>query len=399
MDKLDDIKIPNNIRSVTKETIRKGRVIKGKANNKRYKNIIVASLLVVSVSTITLKSETIWALVNNLGKNIEYFMGAEKEEYEEYKINLNQSASDKGITLSLHDAMLDDTGFKISTTIDKSKFDDTEFKDITHKDIQLYFTDAQVYMDGNRFVNIGGGSTSEEGIESSNKSFMERLLGKGLNKDIKNSLLNVELQRIDNDEDGLPEIDDYEILDNIDPNKDYNVKIVFNELGVEKRGIIPFITKTKFDTIDGKWEFNFKVNGKTIMGQTKIYDINKRIDINQDGISGNIIIESIRVSPVSARIKYSTSLNLDKNNKDNISFNVDLLDQDGNMINIGGGASSDDSVNYKYEMSGTIEDFESLKSVDILPYIYIIPEGKGEKDYKRIELKGDIIKVNIQKQP
>lgn len=45
------------------------------------------------------------ALVNSIGKQIESYLGKEDNEYKGYKVAINQEAQDKGIKVSLYEAI------------------------------------------------------------------------------------------------------------------------------------------------------------------------------------------------------------------------------------------------------------------------------------------------------
>lgn len=350
------------------------------SNKNSYKKVAIVSILCLSISTIILSNDRVWALVENIGKQIESYLGKEENEYSGYKVSVNEISEDKGIKLSLYEVLLDDGNILLNMNIDSSGFDESKLKKGLFLNKNYYLPNATVYMDGKKFVEIGGATRYEE---AKNKK--------------QNFLTSLNLDRIDTNNDGVADITDYQILENIDPNKDYNIKVVFDEVGVQKNGLIPRIIDDEFEFIKGNWEFEFKVNGKKIMGETKVYDINKEIKIDDENFKALVYIKQLRVSPISVKLTYAVKIGKGYY-FENRDINIELLDQNGNLINFGGGGGENkDQIYIQMQLEGNIENNQELKSIKILPYQYYIEkDSDNPKYYHRIEYDNESITIDLK---
>lgn len=338
--------------------------IEKETNKKSYKKVAVASILCLSISTVILSNDKVWALVENIGKQIESYLGKEENEYSGYKVQVDKACEDKGIKLGLHEVLLDDGNILLSMNLDYSNFDESTLEKGLYLNKHYYLPNATVYMDGKKFVETGG-ATTYEGEKNKNQDF----------------LISLNLERIDTDNDGRADITDYQILDNIDTNKDYNIKVVFDEVGVQKNGLIPRVIKDEFEFIKGNWEFEFNVNGAKIMGETKVYDINKEINIDDEDFKALINIKQLRVSPISVKLTYTTKMGkeYDFENRD---IEIELLDQNGNYISAGAGGGGNEEETYmEMQLEGNLENNEELESIKILPYQYYREKNSNNPKY------------------
>lgn len=348
-------------------------------HKKNYKKIAIASVLCLSISTLLLTNEKVWALVSNIGKQIESYLGRGDNEYKGYKEPINQEAEDKGIKLNIYEALLDDGNILLSMNIDYSNFDESTLKNSGLLKKQYYLPTATVYMDGKKFVETGGSTINNE-IKENSQEFLTEL----------------NLQRVDTDGDNQADITDYQILENIDPDKEYDIKIVFDQVGVQKRGLIPKITNSQFEFIKGNWEFNFKINGKKIMGETKVYNINKEIEIDDENFKALINIKQLRVSPISVKLTYTTKMGKEYE-FENRDINIELLDQDGDIINAGGGGGGNEEQTYmEWNLEGNLENDKKLESIKILPYQYYRENGsKNPKKHHTIKYEEQSITIDL----
>ena len=351
--------------------------------NKKYSKIAIVIILCLSISNVALNNGKVWALVESIGKQIESYLGKKENEYTGYKISVNQVSEDKGIKLSLHEVLLDDGNILLSMNLDHSNFDESGLKKGLYLNKNYYLPTATVYMDGKKFVETGG-ATKYEREKNNQQDFLTSL----------------NLERVDENDDGRADITDYQILDNIDPNKDYNIKVVFDEVGIHKIGLIPRVIDDEFEFIKGKWEFKFTVNGKNIMRETKVYNINKEINIDDEDLKAKIYIKQLRVSPISVKLTYAMNIEQeyplnDKINDKNIY--IELLDQHGNHINVGGGSSeNEDGSLIEGSLEGNLENNKKLESIKILPYIYYIEKNSDNPKYHhRIEYEDKSISIDL----
>lgn len=352
-----------------------------KDNKKTYKKVVIASVLCLSISTALLSNDNVLALVQNIGKQIESFLGKKEDEYNGYKVEVNQSCEDKGIKVSLLEVLLDDENLLLSMNIDTSNFDESKLKKGLFSNNNYYLPEATVYIDGKKFVETGGG-TRYERKENNSQNFLTSL----------------SLENIDTNNDGRSDINNYHILDNLDPNKDYDVKVVFDEVGVQKYGLITRVINDQFEFIKGNWEFNFTVNGKKIMGETKVFDINKEISIDDEDFKALINIKQLRVSPISVKLSYTSKIG--KGYRfENRDIEIELLDQNGKSINCGGsGRYNEDETYMENVLEGNLEDNQELKSIKILPYQYYREKNSDNLKYHhRIEYEDKAIIIDLDK--
>lgn len=349
-------------------------------NKKSYKKVAIASVICLSISTALLSNKSVWALVENIGKQIESYLGKKDNEYKGYKVPVNQISEDKGIKLTLYEALLDDGQVLLNMNLDSSGFDESKLKKGLFLNKSYYLPEATVYMDGKKFIETGGATDYEK--RANNKQ---------------DFLTTLNLERIDTNDDGKSDITDYQILDNIDPNKDYNIKVVFDEIGVHKVGLIPRIIDDEFEFIKGNWEFEFTVNGKNIIRETKSYNIDKEINIEDKDFKALVNIKSLRVSPVSVKLNYDVKMG-EGYEFDNRDIHIDLLDQDGNIINIGGGGGGNKEQTYmEMNMEGKLENGEKIKSIKILPYQYYREKNSDNPKYNhRIEYDDKSITIDLK---
>lgn len=352
-----------------------------KDNKKAYKKVAIASVLCLSISTALLINDNVLALVQNIGKQIESFLGKKEDEYNGYKVEVNQSCEDKGIKVSLLEVLLDDENLLLSMNIDTSNFDESKLKKGLFSNKNYYLPEATVYIDGKKFVETGG-ATRYERKENNSQNFLTSL----------------SLENIDTNNDGRSDINNYHILDNLDPNKDYDVKVVFDEVGVQKYGLIPRVMDDQFEFIKGNWEFNFTVNGKKIMGETKVFDINKEISIDDEDFKALINIEQLRVSPISVKLSYTSKMG-EGYSFENRDIEIELLDQNGKSINCGGSGRYNEDETYMLNvLEGNLEDNQELKSIKILPYQYYREKNSDNLKYHhRIEYEDKAIIIDLDK--
>lgn len=114
----------------------------------------------------------------------------------------------------------------------------------------------------------------------------------------------MKLTQADTNGDGKIDVEGYNVLDHIDPNKNYQISAQFTSLEFEKN---PGQTKSgnyrdSYGEIKGNWMVHTSVNGSKIIADTKVYPLNKEIPINENGIEGVLSIKEVRVSPVSIKI-------------------------------------------------------------------------------------------------
>ncbi|MGL5314197.1 MAG: DUF4179 domain-containing protein [Peptostreptococcaceae bacterium] len=339
-----------------------------KINNKsNYKKKIAVSVVPILIAGgVIMSSETTWAYIEKVGKQIEDFLGRGTEEFKGYKVAVNQTVEDKGVKIHLNEIMLDDGQLILSVDMDVSELNDTN---LNIKEDSLMVDIPDIIINDKVYAGLGGTIDSGEYNGGDEYSF----------------LIAAKLTDIDTDGDGLADTP-YEILDNIEENKDYDIKIVFDSLQyetyseegnivgggavVDVKDNVETEAKESFNIgeINGNWEFNATVNGANIMSNTEVHKLDKEIEINTPSTKGTLTIEEVRISPVSVKIKYKVII--EKGDSNNIGVNV--YNEKGKILNGSGGGTSEGNItnmNYDYQLTGKeskiiIKPWVNIKSLN-----------------------------------
>ena len=117
------------------------------------------------------------------------------------------------------------------------------------------------------------------------------------------------------------------------------------------------------------------------MGETKVFDINKEIIIDDEDFKALINIEQLRVSPISVKLSYTSKIG-EGYSFENRDIKIELLDQNGESINVGGsGRYNEDETYMENIFEGNLEDNQKLKSIKILPYQYYMEKNSDNPKY------------------
>lgn len=334
------------------------KLMKSKLKSRKQvnKKLMVASISATLIlGSVALGNERTWAYVDTLVNHIENFLDRDYGEFDKYKFEGSQSLENDGLILNLGDVMLDDRQLIVSLGIDYSNFD-LEKHGFNKKE---FTPDLPLITIGDMSFHGQGGSMDQRNVRGEDK---------------KEVLYIVDLTSIDTDGDGLSDTD-IEILDKLEKNKDYDMKIEFKDfdIGESKTEQGRWLSK-KF----GDWEFNTTLNSSNISNDMEIIKIDKVIDISEGNTKHKLKIDDVRISPVSGKIKMDLEGNIsydtyflsvtDENGKDLISYN---------------GANGDDenTVYCDFELKGT------EKKIIITPVVYI----DGNEKY----LEDEVIEIEI----
>lgn len=366
---IDKYKVLNN------EKIQFDRYNEVKTDNEKMKNIIKSKLksrkqinkklIAASISatlvlgSVALSKDTTWAYIDILVNHIESFLGKDYSEFDKYKFEGNQSIEKNGLVLNLGDVMLDDGELIISLSMDYSNFDFKE-NGINKKDLM---PDLPIVTMGDiSFPGQGGGIMPRDVKDKKKKEFLYRL----------------DLTRIDTDGDGIVDTD-FEILDNLEKNKDYNLKIQFKDFDIgeskTEKGLL--LSKSL-----GDWEFNTTLNSSNISNDIKVINIDKTIDTSEGNKKCKLKISEIRISPVSSKVK----MEVEGNTSD--EYFLSIKDNNGKILNKASGVTSggisgisNNTVYENFEFNGT------EKKIIITPIVY--------SDNKEKYLEDDKIEIEI----
>lgn len=344
-DKYDEVKTDNE----KMKNIMKSKLKSRKQVNKKLIAASISATLVLG--SVALTNETTWAYIDTLVSNIESFLGRDYGEFDKYKFEGNQSLEKDGLILNLGDVMLDDRQLIVSLGVDYSNFD-----------LEKHGFNKKDFMPDLPLITIGDMSFPGQGGEINQRNVR--------GEDKKEILYKVNLTSIDTDGDGLVDTD-FEILDNLEKNKNYDLKIKFKDfdIGESKTEKGRLLSKSF-----GNWEFNTTVNSSNISSDLKIVDINKVIDI---GKGVKFKIDQVRISPTSVNIK--TQLEGDESEITSLMHNADVSvkDESGNRLFGGGiGNSNGNGIYHNFERKG------SEKKITIIPVIHSENNTKYFEDEK-----------------
>ncbi|MGL4452812.1 MAG: DUF4179 domain-containing protein [Sarcina sp.] len=341
-----------------KDEIRKrvmGKLNKEKnvKNNKKKKVAIAAGLSCVVIGGVALTNDSVMAGVQILGHTIEEAFGGNKNVIG-FKSELNKVSSDKGITLSLKEAIIDNGVIDITGNIDYSQYnfgrmgadEVSEVQGIPTVDLE----DIEVYSSEGETIAVRGYSMAynyNEGQETGKVDFQMRI--------------------------NLSETFE----------KGYKINIPFTRMDI---GYCDDNFKDRIKIVRGDWAFSFELDNSKALENTKIIDLNKKFTSEYEGEKFEFEAKSLVITPVSYTFNYSIdregfSFNEKRITKD--SYNVDefefeFYDQNNKKIDF-------------FVDGGTVKHFETkyVKEEDRkITKIKVVPVMKNfmeEKVVKRFE--------------
>ena len=368
-DKFDNIEVPEEVDSFIKNGIKKAEKIKKK---RKVQKVLVASITLVLCCGVLI-NDTTWALVDSITKKIENYFGANNDEFEQYKADIGKSAFDKNITMTLKEAMLEDSQLILNMNLDFSKLD--KGYNITNYMPQI----KEVYLDGKKFLPS---STMQEFGISEDESIDE--IEKRGNIDFLTRLEVVSADAYD---------EDNRVLENLDKDKDYNVKIVFGKIETMKMDV----DKNFGKSITGNWEFNFTINTKEMAKKIKVYNIDEEIEIKDKNKTTLLKFKELRISPLYARLYVDAESTGSQDFLNNIT--IEAVDQDGNLIleGLSGSSSYENGINKYINLESEKDLYQSGDKINIdkIEYIKIIPVKLTESGdtYKKYEHKAIIVNL------
>lgn len=340
-DKYDEVKTDN-------EKMKKLMKSKLKSRKQSNKKLMIASISAALIlGSVFLTNEKTWAYVDRLVNDIEYFLDKDYGLFDKYKFEGNQSLEQDGLILNLGDVMLDDRQLIVSLGIDYSNFD-----------LEEHGFNKKEFKPGIPLITIGdmsfpgqGGSMTQRDVRGEDK---------------KEVLYTVDLTSIDTDGDGLCDTD-LELLDKLEKNKDYNLKIEFRDFDIGESKSEPgrWLSKEL-----GTWEFNTTLNSSNISNDTEIIEINKVIDISEGNTKRILKFDNVRISPISGKVKMNIEGDLSHD-----TYFLSVTDEDGkNLISNGSIGDTVNTVYCDFELKGT----ES--KIIITPVVYIDENEKYLED-------------------
>lgn len=326
VDEYKEVKFDNN------DEIKKRMKSKIKKRKSSYKKVIVAASLTVVLGGGILCNETVWANVQKMWYTLQSVLDLKSNEVTNYKYEINKSVASKNIKVTYKNLMIYDGNLIVEVDVDDSKFD--PFKDFTEKEQKDWNVDKW----GNRelYISLGNIETyvdgEKRGILNSGQADYEK---KASNSNgLTNIVTIIPLNEIEGGP-GVDKVGDKEFPYTINKDKIYNIKlntkkihIAAEKLGDEKAGYA--------GAIRSDWSIDLPIKGEDLIKATVNYDdykINKNIKINIDGGDKKLKIDSLHLSPIYAKVQYTTDLD-GYHIDDKYDINIKLENEDGEEYQI-----------------------------------------------------------------
>ncbi|WP_057762097.1 DUF4179 domain-containing protein [Cytobacillus praedii] len=235
--------------TIEKKTIKKR--IKKKLNRRR--SIPVKTLSAVAslalVSTIALNSNFALADIPIVGEKLEAFVHSQAGTLSDFKTIIGDSVEENGVKVTLNEVILDEGQLLISSTF-HTKLENNDL-------VYNWFSDIDIYIDGQK-IQQGGGGGPQEITESYINYFWTADIG------------------------------------HMDLQKEKSIRIVFNDLR----------RSDSEKTLKGKWSFKFKASGENLIANSTKIPINHRFTLEN---GQNIELEELILTPVSSKLVYKMS--------------------------------------------------------------------------------------------
>lgn len=301
VDEYKEVKFDNN------DEIKRRMESKIKKRKSPYKKVIVAASLVVVLGGGVFCNEAVWADVEKMWYSLQRVLDLKSEEVTNYKYEINKSVESKNIKVTYKNLMIDDGNLIVEIDVDDSKFD--PFKDFTEKEQKDWNVDKW----GNRelFVSLGNIETyvdgEKRGFLNAGQADYEKKTSNS--NGVTNIVSIIPLNEIEG-EHSIDEVDKEEFPYTIDTDKTYNLKLNTKKIhisaemiGDEKVGY--------FGAIRSDWSVELPIKGEDLIKATVNYDdykIDKNIKINIGGIYKELKIDSLHLSPIYAKVQYTTDI-------------------------------------------------------------------------------------------
>lgn len=391
IEEYDDIVLSSEEKSKMKKRM-KSKIQYNKKNNfKRY--ALVGGLSVVILGTSAFTNETTLAYMQHIGKQIEYFFNKDTEELKPYKNIVDSVDTDKGISIKLNEIMLGDGELFLNISVDDSKLD-KDALGLKKENGFLGIDDIKIKVGDMNFVSITGASTSEK------------------NKDgTTNMVMTCKLDNLDKDGDGKSDVENFDLLKNIDLNKDYDIKISINKVEYELNKSIKTSKEIEIGNmggvegehlngyLSGNWSFNTNINGSNIVKDTRIYNVDKNVRLKNKDIDVDLVLKEVRVSPTKIRVIYgfkTNKYNFDKDDNAPKILEFELKDGRGKKLEFVGGAGGYDLGYPKGKYVESYLEYEIRKNVKKISVTPII-EDWGKNNNNVTTFNNQSIDIDISK--
>ena len=177
----------------------------------------------------------------------------------------------------------------------------------------------------------------------------------------------------------------------MDKSKNHDVEVVFGK--IEKMA-----GNSVGGSIRGNWEFNFTINAKEMEERTKVYNIDKEVEIKENNKTTLLKFKELRISPLYARLYLDAESTGSEDFLNNIS--IEAVDQAGNLIleGVGGDSSYVDGKNKYINLVSEKDLYQDGNKIDTgkIEYVKIIPVKLTEGGSVAKRYKDKAIIVNLK---
>lgn len=301
VDEYKEVKFDNN------DEIKKRMKLKIKKRKSPYKKAMVAASLAVALGGGVLCNETVWANIEKTWYSLQRVLNLKSEEVTGYKYEINKSVESKNIKITYKNLMIDDGNLVVEMDVDDSKLN--PFKDFTEKEQKEW--SVEKWSGRELFISLGNIETyvdgEKRGILNAGQADYEK---KGSDsKGITNIVSIIPLNEIEG-EYSIDTVGKGEFPYTINKDKTYNIKLNTKKINI----VAEMIGDEKISyagTIESDWSVDLPIKGEDLIKATVNYDnyeIDKNIKINIDGVNKELQIDSLHLSPIYAKVQYTTDL-------------------------------------------------------------------------------------------
>ena len=355
-----------------KEKIRSrvmGKIEKTKKSNSKNKKkmILAASFIFAITGSFALTNESVLASIENVGRSIESFFDWNKDDevkydFKEYKKEVIKIVTDKGIKFSVNEVVLDDRELYVSASVDYSEFDRETLKTNYDGDLKIIPANSDAKLNllvGDNMIEATNWGGSYEYNENGTSDALF-----SISTDFKLKDEDIETQ-------------------DMDFNKVYKIKLKVDQM-------IAQIPKKEHEIIDGNWDIEFEIDGKKLLEELKITDIDKTIGFEYKGEKLEVHLGKFRVSPMSMTLDYSYDLGLfQKATNDNEHLGFKFYDENNKEIDFvsqGGGGNGKNVM----EMSTMWMIDRDISKIKIIPMIEKYSFFGNDKKFEESAIEIDI---------
>lgn len=301
VDEYKEVKFDNN------DEIKRRMKSKIKKRNSSYKKVIEAASLAVVLGGGLVCNESVWADVEKMWYSLQRVLDLKNEEVTNYKYEINKSVESKNIKVTYKNLMIDDGNLIVEIDVDDSKFD--PLKDLTEKQQKDWYIDK--WGDKETFISIGNIEAYVNGekcgiLHAGQADYENKARD---SKGVTNIVSTINLNEKE-EEYIIEEVGKDQFPYTIDKDKIYNIKLNTKKIHIST-GWIEDEKISYSGAIRSDWSIDLPIKGEDLIKATVNYDdykVDRNIKVNIDEIDKELQIDSLQLSPIYAKVQYTTDL-------------------------------------------------------------------------------------------